>query len=50
MPAPQLVEGTVGFTINNDGTLVGYYIDGSNVSHGYVLRDGSGRPSTTPRE
>jgi hypothetical protein len=33
-------EGTIGFTVNNHGTLVGYYIDSSMVSHGYVLSHG----------
>ncbi|HEY7243386.1 MAG TPA: Ig-like domain-containing protein [Xanthobacteraceae bacterium] len=38
---PLGADGTFPQGINNDGQIVGYYIDGSGVSHGYLYGGGS---------
>ena len=44
--APALGQGTGGFGINPQGTVVGSFLDNNNVFHGFQCVSGCGSPST----
>ncbi len=44
-----VIQGTVPWAINQHGVIAGYYIDSSNLVHGFVRTSAGSSPNSTPR-